>query len=34
MWLPEDVDVTIDFIAAGAIAPAIPAIICPAMRIA
>jgi hypothetical protein len=34
MWLPEDVDVTIDFIAVGAIAPAIPAIICPAMRIA
>jgi hypothetical protein len=34
MWLPEDVDVTIDFTAAGAIAPAIPAIICPAMRIA
>jgi putative transposon-encoded protein len=34
MWLPEDVDVTIDFTAAGAIAPAIPSIICPAMRIA
>jgi hypothetical protein len=34
MWLPEDVDVTIDFTAVGAIAPAIPSIICPAMRIA
>jgi hypothetical protein len=34
MWLPEDVDVTIDFTAVGAIAPAIPSIICPVMRIA
>jgi hypothetical protein len=34
MWLPEDVDVTIDAAVAGAIAPAIPSIICPVMRIA
>lgn len=34
MWLPENVAVTVDFTAAGAIAPAIPSIICPAMRIA
>ena len=34
MWLPEDVDVTIDAIVAGAIAPAIPSILCPVMRIA
>ena len=34
MWLPENIAVTIDFIAAGAIAPAIPSIILPAMRIA
>lgn len=34
MWLPEDVDVTIDASPAGAIAPAIPSIICPVMRIA
>lgn len=34
MWLPENIGVTIDFIAAGAIAPAIPAIVCPVMRIA
>jgi hypothetical protein len=34
MWLPEDIAVTVDFIAAGAIAPAIPAIICPVTRIA
>lgn len=34
MWLPEDVDVTIDFTAAGAIAPAIPAIVCPVIRVA
>lgn len=34
MWLPEDVDVTIDFTAVGAIAPAIPSVICPVMRIA
>jgi hypothetical protein len=34
MWLPEDIDVTIDHTAIGAIAPAIPSIICPVMRIA
>lgn len=34
MWLPENVSVTVEAIAAGAIAPAIPSIICPAMRIA
>jgi hypothetical protein len=34
MWLPENVAVTVEAIAAGAIAPAIPSIICPAMRIA
>lgn len=34
MWLPENVAVTIDYTAAGAIAPAIPAIICPVLRIA
>lgn len=34
MWLPENVAVTVDAIAAGAIAPAIPSIICPVMRIA
>lgn len=34
MWLPENVGVTLDFTAAGAIAPAIPSIICPVMRIA
>ena len=34
MWLPEDVDVTVEFIAAGAIAPAIPSVVCPVMRIA
>jgi hypothetical protein len=34
MWLPEDVDVTIDALPAGAIAPGIPSIICPVMRIA
>ena len=34
MWLPENIAVTIDFIAAGAIAPAIPSIILPVMRIA
>lgn len=34
MWLPEDVDVTIDASPAGAIAPGIPSIICPVMRIA
>jgi hypothetical protein len=34
MWLPENVAVTIEAIAAGAIAPAIPSIICPVTRIA
>lgn len=34
MWLPENIAVTIEAIAAGAIAPAIPSIICPVMRIA
>ena len=34
MWLPEDADVTIDAIAAGAIAPGVPSIICPVTRIA
>ena len=34
MWLPEDVSVTIEHTAIGAIAPAIPSIICPVMRIA
>lgn len=34
MWLPENVGVTVDFTAAGAIAPAIPSIICPVVRIA
>jgi hypothetical protein len=34
MWLPEDADVTLDFIAAGAIAPAIPSVILAAERIA
>ena len=34
MWLPEDATVTLDFIAAGAIAPAIPSVILAAERIA
>jgi hypothetical protein len=34
MWLPENVSVTVEAIAAGAIAPAIPSVICPVMRIA
>ena len=34
MWLPENIAVTVEAIVAGAIAPAIPSIICPAMRIA
>ncbi len=34
MWLPENVAVTIEHTAAGAIAPAIPSIICPVLRIA
>lgn len=34
MWLPENVAVTLDFIAAGAIAPAIPSIILSSERIA
>jgi hypothetical protein len=34
MWLPENVAVTIEAIAAGAIAPAIPSVICPVTRIA
>ena len=34
MWLPEDIAVTVDFIAAGAIAPGVPSIICPVTRIA
>ena len=34
MWLPENIAVTVDATVAGAIAPAIPSIICPAMRIA
>jgi hypothetical protein len=34
MWLPEDADVTLDFIAAGAIAPAVPSVILAAERIA
>lgn len=34
MWLPENVAVTVEATVAGAIAPAIPSIICPAMRIA
>jgi hypothetical protein len=34
MWLPENVAVTIEHTAIGAIAPAIPSVICPVMRIA
>ena len=34
MWLPENIAVTVDAAVAGAIAPAIPSILCPAMRIA
>jgi hypothetical protein len=34
MWLPENIAITVEAIAAGAIAPAIPSIICPALRIA
>ena len=34
MWLPENVAVTVEAIAAGAIAPAIPSVICPVTRIA
>jgi hypothetical protein len=34
MWLPENVAVTLEAIVAGAIAPAIPSVICPVMRIA
>jgi len=34
MWLPENVGVTIDFTAAGAIAPAVPSVILAAERIA
>jgi len=34
MWLPENVGVTVDFTAAGAIAPAIPSVILAAERIA
>jgi hypothetical protein len=34
MWLPSNVAVTVEHFAAGAIAPAIPSILCPAMRIA
>ena len=34
MWLPENVAVTIEHTAIGAIAPAIPSIICPVTRIA
>ena len=34
MWLVQNTAVTIDYTAAGAVAPAIPSIICPAMRIA
>jgi hypothetical protein len=34
MWLPEDADVTLDFLAAGAIAPAVPSVILAAERIA
>lgn len=34
MWLPTNVAVTIDAVAAGAIAPAVPSVIVPAMRIA
>lgn len=34
MWLPENIAVTIDFLAAGAIAPAIPSVLLPVVRIA
>lgn len=34
MWLPENIAVTIEHTAVGAIAPAIPSVICPVMRIA
>jgi len=34
MWLPENVSVTLDYIAAGAIAPAIPSVIIASERIA
>ena len=34
MWLPENIAVTVEAIVAGASAPAIPSIICPALRIA
>jgi hypothetical protein len=33
MWLPENVAVTVEYTAAGAIAPAIPSVIAPVMRI-
>jgi hypothetical protein len=34
MWLPENISVTVEAIPVGAIAPAIPTILCPVMRIA
>jgi hypothetical protein len=34
MWLPENAAVTIDYIAAGAVAPAVPSVILAAQRIA
>jgi hypothetical protein len=34
MWLPENAAVTLDFLAAGAIAPAVPSVILAAERIA
>ena len=34
MWLPENAGVTLEFIAAGVIAPAIPSVILPVLRIA
>jgi len=34
MWLPENIAVTIEHTAVGAIAPAIPSVICPVTRIA
>ena len=34
MWLPENIAVTVEHFVIGAIAPAIPSIICPVMRIA
>jgi hypothetical protein len=34
MWLPENISVTVEHLAIGAIAPAVPSILCPVTRIA